>query len=54
MHTLSTDQMTDIEGGSVLWCGMAIGWTGLGGFFSRMLVKYFSGLPLGCVDGALF
>ena len=49
MHTLSTDQMTDIEGGSVLWCGMAMRVTGLGGFFSRILAKYFSGLPLGCV-----
>jgi len=53
MHTLSSDQMTDIEGGGLLWCGLAMGVTGLGGFFSRMLAKYFSGLPLGCVDAAL-
>ncbi len=53
MHTLSSHQMTDIEGGGLLWCGLAMGVTGLGGFFSRMLAKYFSGLPLGCVDAAL-
>ncbi len=54
MHTLSSDQMTDIEGGGLLWCGLAMGVTlGLGAFFSRILAKYLSGLPLGCVDGAL-
>ncbi len=53
MHTLSSDQMTDIEGGDFFRCGLAIRVTGLGGFISRMLVKYFSGLPLGCVDGAM-
>jgi hypothetical protein len=50
MHTLSSDQMTDIEGGGLLWCGLAMGVTrGLGSFFSRLLVRYLSGLPLGCV-----
>ncbi len=53
MHTLSFDQMTDIEGGGLFWCGVAMGVTGLGSFISRILVKYFSGLPLGCVDAAL-
>ena len=53
MHTLSSDQMMDTEAGGLLWCGMAMGVTGLGGFFSRILAKYFSGLPLGCVDAAL-
>ncbi len=53
MHTLSFDRMTDIEAGGPLWCGMAMGVMGLGGFFSRILARYFSGLPLGCVDGAL-
>ncbi len=49
MHTLSFDQMTDIEGGG-FWCGAAMGVTrGLGSFFSRILVRYLSGLPLGCV-----
>ncbi len=53
MHTLSSDQMTDIAGGG-FWCGLAMGATlGVGIFVSRMLVKYFSGLPLGCVDAAL-
>ncbi len=38
MHTLSSDQMTDIEGGGHFWCGMAMGVTlGVGIFFSRML-----------------
>jgi len=53
MHTLSSDQMMDTEAGGLLWCGMAMGVTGLGGFFSRILAKYFSGLPLGCVDAAV-
>ncbi len=53
MHTLSFDQMTDIEGGGFFGCGLAMGVRGLGGFFSRILAKYFSGLPLGCVDAAL-
>ncbi len=54
MHKLSSDQMTDIEGGGLFGCGLAMGVTrGLGGFFSRILAKYFSGLPLGCVDAAL-
>ena len=53
MHTLSSDQMTDIEGGGVYRCGLAIRVTGLGSFISRILARYFSGLPLGCVDGAL-
>ncbi len=54
MHTLSSDRMTDIEAGGFFRCGLAIRVRGLGGFISRMLAKYFSGLPLGCVDGALF
>ncbi len=50
MHTLSSDQMTDIEGGGLLWCGMAMEVTlGLGAFFSRILARYLTGLPLGCV-----
>ena len=54
MHTLSSDQMTDIEAGGLFGCGIAMGLTGgLGAFFRRMLAKYFSGLPLGCVDAAL-
>jgi len=41
MHTLSFDQMTDIEGGGLFWCGMAMGATlGVGIFFSRMLAAY--------------
>ncbi len=41
MHTLSFDQMTDIEGGSFFWCGAAMGATlGVGIFFSRMLAAY--------------
>ncbi len=41
MHTLSSDQMTDIEGGGLFWCGMAMGATlGVGVFFSRMLAAY--------------
>ncbi len=41
MHTLSFDQMTDIEGGGLFWCGMAMGGTlGVGIFFSRMLAGY--------------
>ncbi len=40
MYTLSSDQMTDIEGGG-FWCGMAMGATlGVGIFFSRMLAAY--------------
>ncbi len=40
MHTLSFDQMTDIEGGG-FWCGAAMGATlGVGIFFSRMLAAY--------------
>ncbi len=52
MHTLSSDQMTDIEGGGFWGCGLAMGVAGLGGFFSRMVARYFSGLPLGCVSAA--
>ncbi len=40
MHTLSFDQMMDIEGGG-FWCGAAMGVTlGVGIFFSRMLAGY--------------
>ena len=54
MYTLSSDRMTDIEGGGFLGCGLAMRATsGLGSFISRILARYFSGLPLGCVDGAL-
>ena len=50
MHTLSSDRMTDIEGGGLLGCGMAMGVTlGLGAFFSRILARYLRGLRLGCV-----
>ncbi len=49
MHTLSSDRMTDIEGGGFFRCGLAIdGWSGFGSLFRRMLVKYLTGLPLGC------
>ncbi len=41
MHTLSSDQMTDIEGGGRFLCGVAMGATlGVGLFFSRMLALY--------------
>ncbi len=41
MHTLRSDQMTDIEGGDLFWCGVAMGVTlGVGLFFSRMLAGY--------------
>lgn len=41
MHTLSFDQMTDIEGGGLFWCGLAMGATlGVGIFFSRLLAGY--------------
>ena len=41
MHTLSFDQMTDIEGGGLFLCGAAMGETlGVGIFFSRMLAAY--------------
>ena len=40
MHTLSFDQMTDIEGGG-FWCGLAMGVTlGTAIFISRMLAAY--------------
>jgi hypothetical protein len=40
MHTLSSDQMTDIEGGG-FWCGAAMGVTlGVGIFFSPLLAGY--------------
>ena len=54
MHTLSSDRMTDIEGGGFFRCGLAIRVRGLGGFIRGFLAKYFSGLPLGGSDGALF
>ncbi len=54
MHKLSSDRMTDIEGGGFFGCGLAMGITsGFGSLFRRILAKYFTGLPLGCVDGAL-
>jgi hypothetical protein len=41
MHTLSLDQMTDIEGGGLFWCGLAMGVTlGVGIFVSRLLAGY--------------
>ncbi len=41
MNTLSSDQMRDIEGGGLFWCGVAMGVTlGVGIFFSRMLAGY--------------
>ena len=41
MHSLSFDQMTDIEGGSLFWCGVAMGVTfGVGIFVSRLLAGY--------------
>ena len=54
MHKLSSDQMTDIEGGGFFGCGLAMGITsGFGSLFRSMLARYFTGLPLGCVDRAL-
>ena len=47
MHTLSYDQMTDIEGGG-FWCGMAMGATlGVGIFVSRMLAGYMLSKAIG-------
>ncbi len=41
MHTLSFDQMTDIEGGGHFLCGLAMGVTlGVGIFVSRLLAGY--------------
>ena len=37
MHTLSSDQMTDIEGGS-FWCGVAMGVTVGAAFFLNPLL----------------
>ena len=54
MHTLSFDQMTYIEGGGLFGCAIAMGVaSGFGSLFRRILAKYFTGLPLGCVDGAM-
>ena len=48
MHTLSFDQMTDIEGGGLFLCGAAMGVTlGVGIFFSRMLAAYLFSKALG-------
>ncbi len=50
MYMLSSDRMTDIEGGGLFGCAIAMGvMSGFGSLFRRMLAKYFSGLPLGCV-----
>ncbi len=48
MHTLSSDQMTDIEGGGGFWCGAALGVTlGVGIFVSRMLAGYLLSKAIG-------
>ncbi len=48
MHTLSFDQMTDIEGGGLFLCGLAMGATlGVGIFFSRLLAAYLFTKALG-------
>ncbi len=48
MHTLSFDQMTDIEGGGLFLCGLAMGATlGVGIFFSRMLAAYLLSKAIG-------
>ena len=50
MHTLSSDRMTDIEGGGLFGCAIAMDvWSDFGSLFRRLLVKYLTGLPLGCV-----
>ncbi len=50
MHKLSSDRMTDIAGGGLFGCGLAIEVaSGFGSLFRRILAKYFTGLPLGCV-----
>ena len=56
MHTLSSDQMTDIEGGGLFWCGVAMGATlGVGLFFSRMLGAYLLSKAIGVclIEGAV-
>ena len=56
MHTLSSDQMTDIEGGGLFWCGLAMGATlGVGIFFSPMLAGYLFSKAVGVclVEAAL-
>ncbi len=47
MHTLSSDQMTDIEGGG-FWCGLAMGVTfGTALFFSPLLGGYLLSKAIG-------
>ncbi len=55
MHTLSFDQMTDIEGGG-FWCGAAMGVTfGVALFVSRMLAAYLFRKAVGVclIEGAV-
>ena len=48
MHTLSFDQMTDIEGGGLFLCGLAMGATlGVGIFVSRLLAGYLLSKAIG-------
>ncbi len=56
MHTLSSDQMTDIEGGGLFWCGVAMGVTfGVGVFVSRLLAGYLFSKAIGvcAIEAAL-
>ncbi len=56
MHTLNFDQMTDIEGGGLFWCGVAMGVTlGVGIFVSRMLAGYLFSKAVGvcAIEAAL-
>ncbi len=56
MHTLSFDQMTDIEGGGFFLCGAAMGVTlGVGIFFSRLLAGYLFSKAVGvcAIEAAL-
>ena len=46
MHTLSSDQMTDIEGGG-FWCGFAMGATFGSVFVSRLLAGYLLSKAIG-------
>ena len=48
MHTLSFDQMTDIEGGGGFWCGFAMGVTlGVAVAFSPLLGGYLFSKAIG-------
>ncbi len=56
MHTLSFDQMTDIEGGGLFWCGLAMGVTlGVAVFVSRLLAGYLLSKAIGvcAIEAAL-